>query len=55
VAVPVDDEVGEQQPPLTSGQEGVEALTVAFDGQWPADLDAQRVRCQGHPNMMAIR
>ena len=54
VAVPVDDEVGEQQTPLTSGQEGVEALAVAFDGQLPADLDAQRVRRQGHPNMMAI-
>jgi hypothetical protein len=40
--VPVDHEVGEEQAALATGQQAVEPLAVAFDGQRPADLDPQR-------------
>ena len=55
VAVPVDDQVGEQQPALAAGQPGVQPLAVALDGQRPADLDPHRARgSQGHANILAI-
>jgi hypothetical protein len=40
--VAVDDQVGEQQTALAAGQQGIQALAVALDGQRPADLDAHR-------------
>ena len=44
LAVPVDDQVREQQPALAAGQPGVQALAVALDGELPADLDPHGVR-----------
>jgi hypothetical protein len=45
-----------QQPALTAGQTGIQALAVALDGERPADLDSHGVRGrQGHANIMAIR
>ena len=53
----VDDQVDEQQPALASWQAGLESLTVALDGERPADLDVQRLMRgrQGHANIVAIR
>ena len=51
LAVPVDDQIAEQQPSLSAGQVRVEALAVAFDGQRTAELDPQcGRRRQGHAN-----
>ena len=56
LAMPVDDQVGEQQPALAAGQAALQTLAVALDGQRPADLDAHRVRRrQGHANIVALR
>ena len=41
---------------LAAGQTGIQPLTVALDGQRPADLDPHRVReRQGHANILALR
>jgi len=54
--VAVNDEVGEQQPALASGQARLKPLAVALDSKRPADLDAQGVSGrQGHANILAIR
>jgi predicted small metal-binding protein len=55
--VPVDHEVGEEQPTLAPGQHSVEPLPVTLDGQRAADLDAQRqrVRRRLHAHILALR
>ena len=48
-AVTIEDEIGEQEPPLASGEAGLPALTVVFDRERSADLDPQRIGgCRGH-------
>ena len=53
--VPVDDQVGDQQPALPAGQLAVQPRAAPFDDQRPADLDPQRLdRRQGHANIFPI-
>jgi hypothetical protein len=44
LAVPVDDQVGEQQPALAAGQVSIHLLAAALGGQRPADVDTHRAR-----------
>ena len=52
----IDDEVGEEQTALATGQLGLDALTVVLDRQRTADLDAEMIGgCRRHPNILAVR
>jgi hypothetical protein len=54
--VPVDDQIGEQQPALAAGQKGIQPLAATLEDQRPADLDPHRVRGRhGHVNILALR
>ena len=56
LTMPVDDQIGEQQAALATGQAGVQALAVVLDDERPADLDPHGVRGrQGHANILAVR
>ena len=53
--IAVDDEVGEQQPALTSGKLRFESFPIALDNGGAAELDPQpRHRRQGHANILAM-
>jgi len=55
LAMAVDDEVGEQQTALATWQPVLDALTVVFDGQGTADLNAEMIGgCRRHANILAV-
>jgi len=55
LAMAIDDEVGEQQTALATGQPGLDALTVVLDGQRTADLNAEMIGgCRRHPDILTV-
>ena len=56
LAMPIGDEVGEEQAALATGQLGLDALTVVLDRQRTADLDAEMIGGRRrHPDILAVR
>ena len=54
--VPIDDQIGEEQPTLATGYPTVQTLPVVLDDEGPTDLYAHLARGrQGHSNILAIR